>query len=886
MKAPRHHDDKMIRVGIFFGGISREREVSFASGRTVYDNLDRFLFSPIPIFVDSLGRWIVLKWEYLYRGSIRDFYPPPSLTRGVSGLYEDLYIESFAEDPDILEKATEVGQVIRPHEIATHIDFAFLALHGMGGEDGSLQGILEWYGVPYSGCGVRASGQGIDKAWQKGFFKQLGLPDVPHRLIERADWLQRPAACLDALTNQLKGPWVVKPAKEGSSIGVGLASTRKELQERISTAFFVHTIHAARWRQLTATGKVEAIKGIANLKSGLGMPIILGGKEKIHHPEALMRRIEQRVQGGSDVLLEGFLSENTVVVEQVIAGREFSCIVIEDAKGRPLALPPTEILKSGKTYDYKAKYLPGVVRKRTPIDIAYEGAQRIRRHCASLYALMGLEVYARIDGFFTRRGTVYLNDPNTASGMQLSSFFFHQAAVVGLSPPAFLNYVIASSLRAECRRNKRPHRAHELLRRLEGNLEKPKQTQGKIRVGIITGGASSEKHIAVETARNIYEKLASSSKYLPRVFFLMKEKGEYVCYPLPIHMLLKDNATDIEEHIRAPETNPLVAAVRKRMSPLKRMLGAEGRTRQGGGIRFSELRKKIDTVFIAMHGRPGEDGTLQGLLERWGMCYNGSRAEGAALMMDKYATNQKLRAHGIRTPTQRLMAEQAYREDKEACVAAVEGAFSYPLVLKPQDDGCSTGVCKVSGRGALIEGLDAHFRTKGKGAGTPRNCLIENFIGEEKGTHCQEITVGLLTHYKQDLLAYEIFDASAVIKEKSLLSVEEKFLTGGGGNITPARFSPGEEENERIGKEVRATMERVAKALQIEGYARVDAFVRRRKEGYDVVVIEVNALPGMTAATCIFHQAARAGYTPYAFIDRIISFGIEREKAREGLCKK
>ena len=886
MKTPRHHNNKRIRVGIFFGGPSREREVSFASGRTVYDNLDRFLFSPTPIFVDSLGRWIALKWEYLYRGSIRDFYPPPSLTQGASGLCEELYIESFAEHPDILEKATEVGQVLRPHEIATHIDFAFIAMHGMGGEDGSLQGILEWYGVPYSGCGIRASSQGIDKAWQKGFFKQLGLPDIPHGLIERADWLQRPAECLDALTGKLKGPWVIKPAKEGSSIGVGLATTREELQECIGTAFFVRIIRAANWRQLTATEKAENIKGLVSLKRGLGMPIVLGGEEKIYHPEVLMKRIEQQTQGGSDVLLEGFLSENTVVVEQVIMGREFSCIVMEDLKGRPLALPPTEILKSEKIYDYKAKYLPGIARKRTPIDIAYEAVQRIRKHCESLYTLMGLESYARIDGFLTRRGTVYLNDPNTTSGMQLSSFFFHQAAMVGLSPPAFLNYVIASSLQAERRRNKRPHRARELLRQLKENLEKPKQKQGKIRVGIITGGASSEKHIAVETARNIYEKLASSSKYLPRVFFLVEEKGEYVCYPLPIHMLLKDNATDIEENIRAREANPLVAAVRRRTAPLKRIYGAEGHPRRKEKIRFSEMRKQIDTAFIAMHGRPGEDGTLQGLLERWGICYNGSRKEGAALMMDKYATNQTLQAHGIRTPTQRLVAERTYREDKKACVAAVEEAFSYPLVLKPQDDGCSTGVRKVSDREALIGGLDTHFQIRDRGNGTPQNCLVENFIDGEEGAHCQEITVGLLTHYERDLLVYEIFEASAVVKEKSLLSVEEKFLTGGGKNITPAHFSPDEEEHERISKKVRATMRKAAKALQIEGYARIDAFVRRKREECDVVVIEVNALPGMTAATCIFHQAARAGYTPYAFIDHIISFGIEREKARERFCEK
>ena len=65
-----------IKVGIFFGGTSREREVSFAGGRTVYDNLDKSKFEALPIFVDSFNQLVLLDWEFVYKGSIRDFYPP------------------------------------------------------------------------------------------------------------------------------------------------------------------------------------------------------------------------------------------------------------------------------------------------------------------------------------------------------------------------------------------------------------------------------------------------------------------------------------------------------------------------------------------------------------------------------------------------------------------------------------------------------------------------------------------------------------------------------------------------------------------------------------------------------------------------------------------
>jgi UDP-N-acetylmuramate--alanine ligase len=66
----------MIKVGILFGGVSREREISFAGGRTVYDNLNKAIFEPVPLFLDSVGNLILLDWEFIYKGTIRDFYPP------------------------------------------------------------------------------------------------------------------------------------------------------------------------------------------------------------------------------------------------------------------------------------------------------------------------------------------------------------------------------------------------------------------------------------------------------------------------------------------------------------------------------------------------------------------------------------------------------------------------------------------------------------------------------------------------------------------------------------------------------------------------------------------------------------------------------------------
>src|SRR6185295_4723601 len=87
-----------IKVGIFFGGSSREREISFAGGRTVYDNLDKSVFEAIPIFVDSDHDFILLDWQYIYKGTIRDFYP--SVEFHIPGKHSfKVYLESLGKLP-------------------------------------------------------------------------------------------------------------------------------------------------------------------------------------------------------------------------------------------------------------------------------------------------------------------------------------------------------------------------------------------------------------------------------------------------------------------------------------------------------------------------------------------------------------------------------------------------------------------------------------------------------------------------------------------------------------------------------------------------------------------------------------------------------------------
>ena len=140
----------------------------------------------------------------------------------------------------------------------------------------------------------------------------------------------------------------------------------------------------------------------------------------------------------------------------------------------------------------------------------------------------------------------------------------------------------------------------------------------------------------------------------------------------------------------------------------------------------------------------------------------------------------------------------------------------------------------------------------------------------------------MLTHLQPDgSLSYEVFEPSEALASGEVLSLEEKFLAGEGQNITPARFADTAEGYAAIARSVKETLEKTARTIQIEGYCRIDAFVRITGQQADTIIIEINSLPGMTPATAIFHQAALNNMKPYEFIDQIIQYGFARHQVEK-----
>ncbi len=698
--------------------------------------------------------------------------------------------------------------------------------------------------------------------------------------------------------------------------------------EAIEKAFFTKWLDCNNWKGLTENDKIEFVRTLTDIREGIGMPIFIhntlnnealevSNENNIFYNQyELIDFLNTHGDNAEGFVLEALDGESTVMVEAFIEGKEFSCIVLENTdasssdtevlevpnvdfenlspRKKIIALPPTEIRKGKELFDYRSKYLPGLSRKITPIDATDEQINNIRKECEKLFTALEFDVYARIDGFLSKDGKVFLNDPNTTSGMMPSSFFFHQAAEIGLTPSQFLTYIIRTSLSKRIINAKGERNFNYILEKLDAFLENEKNAQSlKTPVAVILGGYSSERHISVESGRNVFEKLFSSDKYAPFPVFLSGNNEDHLMYQIPVNVLLKDNADDISDKINHWKIHPVVQQIINECSVITNKYGSPNNLLAPQKLTYRELAEKTKQVFIALHGRPGEDGAVQEQLEKVGITYNGSGKESSSITIDKYRTNEILLNAGFLVAKHALITSDDWRLNKDSIKKKLEQDYKYPFIAKPVDDGCSSAVKKIKSFeefeafATLIfrpsDAFDRHaaevLHIKDKEEFPQKQViLVEELISKNNAAHFLEVTGGMLTSFNnKGELVYEVFEASEALASGEVLSLEEKFLAGQGQNITPARYSRDTKERQLISNKVKETLGAAAKTLGVIGYCRIDAFVRIfDASNVEVVFIEVNSLPGMTPATCIYHQAAINGYKPYQFIDKILDFGKER----------
>jgi len=349
------------------------------------------------------------------------------------------------------------------------------------------------------------------------------------------------------------------------------------------------------------------------------------------------------------------------------------------------------------------------------------------------------------------------------------------------------------------------------------------KTDHKIRVGIIMGGLSSEKEVSLESGRNIFSKI-DRRQYDPIPIFM---DGRAALWEIPLKLLMRNSTSDIEDDLKE-EAVP---------------------------IPYESLKARVDVVCLGLHGKYGEDGCMQGLLELLGIPYTGSGVLASAIGMDKYVSRLILEISGIDVPRTIPVPRRRWDAGREAIIEEITRDVGLPCVVKPNREGCSTAVQKVVAPEGLVAALEEAFQWDNL-------ALVEEFI---KG---MEVTCGVL-----GVDAPEALTPSETIPTDGLLSLEDKFLYGQGENKTPARLPA--EQLEKI----RETAVKTFLALNLKGYARIDMFVR--PDGR-VAVLEPNTLPGLTPSTVLFHQAAASGVTQGGLIDRIIRSALEVHAHKRG----
>jgi D-alanine-D-alanine ligase len=257
----------------------------------------------------------------------------------------------------------------------------------------------------------------------------------------------------------------------------------------------------------------------------------------------------------------------------------------------------------------------------------------------------------------------------------------------------------------------------------------------------------------------------------------------------------------------------------------------------GDGPGVDELVRgaRVDAVFLALHGRGGEDGCVQGLLELTGVPYTGSGVLASALAMDKLKAKEMFRLHNVPTPPY-YVATRADLGDLEE----VHGSFGFPAIVKPRREGSSVGLAKCGSLAELADGIE-------RALAFDEHALVERFV---KAT---EVHVGVLDG--------RVLGAIEVVPRDGLYDYRAKYTAGMTEYVCPPRLPA-----TRL-RGVMNLAERAARALGCTGACRVDLLVT---EGENEYVLEVNTLPGMTPTSLLPKIAAAAGIDYGALCEAIL----------------
>lgn len=338
----------MIKLGVIYGGISTESEVSKESAKSVLENLNRKKYDIYPILIDKNGDW-----------------------------YEDKNLNKV-----------KIENII---EYLQNLDIVFPVLHGLFGEDGTIQGLFEIAGVKYIGCKVLASSVGMDKAYTKMIFEKAKLNQAKYLYVKKykeSEYIYVDNnlnekymdidTLIDLVEKELKYPVFVKPSNSGSSVGVNKAVNRKQLKENIEIAVKYDT---------------------------------------------------------------------KVLIEQGIIGKEVECAVLGNSRIGVEVTNPGEIVPAGEYYSFDSKYKDE--DSKTLVDARISGEQKdeVKKLAKKAFNAIDGNGISRVDFFVENdTGKIYINEINTMPGFTSISMYPKLFGVYGYDYGELLDKIIGVSL--------------------------------------------------------------------------------------------------------------------------------------------------------------------------------------------------------------------------------------------------------------------------------------------------------------------------------------------------------------------------------------------------------------------------------------------------------
>ncbi len=213
-------------IGVFFGGRSTEHEISVISANQAMHAIDSERYDITPIYITKQG--------HLYTGealmdiaAYRDI--PALLSR-----CKEVYMRPVYGDYNLY--STKKSLLSKEPKVEATLDVVIPVLHGANGEDGSFQGILQASGIPFAGCDVLSSANGMDKITMKMILRASGIPVVDFVWFTDHQWFTKRDQIIEQIEKELGYPVIIKPSNLGSSVGIGRADNREQLIMKVGEA--------------------------------------------------------------------------------------------------------------------------------------------------------------------------------------------------------------------------------------------------------------------------------------------------------------------------------------------------------------------------------------------------------------------------------------------------------------------------------------------------------------------------------------------------------------------------------------------------------------------------------------------------------------------------